>query len=95
MQPMTDLETRTGAFNRAFQAAAMYKEDHGSFPDFAVGLEGGVVVEEISLPSGEGVQRDMACFAWMAVLRPSDSKWGTANAISRPYTVARRLIHSA
>ena len=41
-QPMTDLETRTGAMNRATAAAALYSaSSQGQACDYACGLEGG------------------------------------------------------
>ncbi|GMI08691.1 hypothetical protein TrVE_jg3002 [Triparma verrucosa] len=67
-QPMTDVESRLGAKNRAEAAAKMMEGC-----DFAVGLEGGIVDD------CEGV---MWCMAWMAVLCPSEAdqgrRWGVA-----------------
>jgi len=58
-QPMSDEETKTGACNRARAAFAAYVDaNNGRKPDFAIGLEGGIVVE----PSSE----QMECSAWMA-----------------------------
>jgi inosine/xanthosine triphosphatase len=71
-QPMTDEETRTGARNRASNAAKLYTDAHaGTAPVFAVGLEGGCADEE--LVAG---QKDLVCFAWMAVLHVASGHWG-------------------
>jgi non-canonical (house-cleaning) NTP pyrophosphatase len=40
-QPMGDAETRRGAHNRAMNAARAYRSKHGSWPTYAIGLEGG------------------------------------------------------
>ena len=44
-QPFGDVETREGAMNRAqaaYDAACSGIEDEKEYPDFAVGLEGGI-----------------------------------------------------
>jgi inosine/xanthosine triphosphatase len=59
-QPMGNEETKLGAGNRARAAYDAYKDSQpdGAKPDYAVGLEGGVMLS----PAGE-----LECFAWIAV----------------------------
>jgi len=70
-QPMSDDECKTGACNRAVAAFAAYENAHGGHsPDFAVGLEGGVIDDATT------------CCAWMAVY---DGKlMGTARTCTFP-----------
>ena len=70
-QPMGDEETKRGAVNRAKAAFAAYESDKGMAPDYAVGLEGGIIEE------GE----DMICSAYMAVCNSPD-RIGTARTCS-------------
>jgi inosine/xanthosine triphosphatase len=83
-QPMTDEETRTGAFNRALAAAAAYAAAHGGRAcDFAVGLEGGCLWEDVRLPTAgapapAAATRTLLCYAYMAVLQPATGRWGYA-----------------
>lgn len=49
-QPMSNVETRTGAVNRAINAAVAYYTVHQCYPDFAVGLEGGCEEDTWNLP---------------------------------------------
>lgn len=89
-QPLTDDETRTGAFNRALGAAAAYAAAHGGRPcDFAVGLEGGCLWEDVRLPTAPTASsavaaspattaRTLLCFAYMAVYQPATGRWGYA-----------------
>jgi inosine/xanthosine triphosphatase len=81
-QPWGDHETRSGALHRALAAAAAFKTAYGHEPDFAVGLEGGVTEDDMAAahPAVPGLQPEVHCFAWMAVLRlnagPGSPKWG-------------------
>lgn len=73
-QPTGNDETRTGAYNRAqavVEAAAVEELE----PEFAVGLEGGVLDETWTGPSGAATQ-SMSCMAWMAVLHVPSGTWG-------------------
>ncbi len=72
-QPMGDEETMKGARNRA-EGARDVMRAQSQEPDFAVGLEGGIVDE------GE----EMWCMAWMAVLRVSTGEWGVARTAAFP-----------
>ena len=73
-QPMGDEETRTGAFNRAVNAAAAME---GTPPTFAVGLEGGCGDETFIAPGGAR-QSALITFAYMAVLHVGSGEWGWA-----------------
>lgn len=57
-QPMGDEETLLGARNRALATYNAYHAEHGRYPDYSLGLEGGVRVEK------EGY---LECFAWIVV----------------------------
>lgn len=59
-QPMSDSETLLGAIARAKNAYNAFKAAHGTPPDFAVGLEGGVGPSIVC-------QEDLECFAWIVV----------------------------
>ena len=48
-QPWGDLETRQGAIARAQRCADAYKAAHGELPEFAVGLEGGVLTDDLAV----------------------------------------------
>eukprot|EP00550_Attheya_septentrionalis_P000618 CAMPEP_0198284268 /NCGR_PEP_ID=MMETSP1449-20131203/3762_1 /TAXON_ID=420275 /ORGANISM="Attheya septentrionalis, Strain CCMP2084" /LENGTH=214 /DNA_ID=CAMNT_0043981263 /DNA_START=164 /DNA_END=806 /DNA_ORIENTATION=+ len=71
-QPMGAEETKRGAMNRARAAFAMAKEK----PDFAVGMEGGLVMET-NLGEPQQNQEDaiptLWCMAWMAILGSDSS----------------------
>jgi non-canonical (house-cleaning) NTP pyrophosphatase len=58
-------ETQVGAKHRAQAAYKAYKEKHGSFPDLAVGLEGGL--EWSKTIQDENGEDTLWCMAWMAV----------------------------
>lgn len=81
-QPWGDHETRSGALNRALAAAAAFQTAYGHEPVFAVGLEGGVIDDDLAAahPAVPGLLPEVQCFAWMAVLRsdarPGLPKWG-------------------
>jgi inosine/xanthosine triphosphatase len=81
-QPWGDHETRSGALQRALAAAAAFEAAFGHQPDFAVGLEGGVIADDVAAahPSVPSLQPQVDCFAWMAVLRLNAAlslpKWG-------------------
>ena len=88
-QPWGDQETRTGALNRAIAAAASFLAAHGRQPDFAVGLEGGVMEDDLASQHAHiaGLGSQVQCFAWMAVLRCEPEatdlqKWGVARTAS-------------
>lgn len=70
-QPIGDEETKRGALNRAKAAWVAYNSDKGKAPDFAVGLEGGIILE------GD----EMICSAYMAVYNSPD-RFGTARTCS-------------
>jgi inosine/xanthosine triphosphatase len=70
-QPNTDVETKTGAINRARSVWTAYQEaNSGTVCDYAIGLEGGVTDD------GE----EMLCSAWMAVF--NGESVGTARTCS-------------
>ena len=71
-QPMGDKETKVGAQNRARAAWEMFSQESGGAPDYAVGLEGGIVVE------GD----EMICSAYMAVCNSANGIIGTARTCS-------------
>ena len=76
-QPVGDTETKTGAANRAREAAEL-----SGGCDFSVGLEGGIVDE------CNGEDTPMWCMAYMAVFCPSEStsikQWGFSRTASFP-----------
>eukprot|EP01031_Cornospumella_fuschlensis_P040988 gene40988-49998_t len=59
-QPIGDDETLQGAINRAKGAFDAHIRQHGTPPDFALGLEGGVA-KSTFCPA------DLECFAWIVV----------------------------
>jgi len=80
-QPMSEAETKTGACNRARNAWNAFMSEVGNAPDFAVGLEGGIVNDE----------SEMICSAWMAVY--NGTTMGTARTCSFPLPPSiRRLV---
>lgn len=72
-QPFTDEETRKGAETRAKNAAAKHAEDEAQDPEYAIGLEGGVMWKN----TGPRDESTLVCFAWMAVYHPATGKMGT------------------
>jgi inosine/xanthosine triphosphatase len=64
-QPMGFEETRQGARNRVNNALKDFQtaSPGETAPDYVVGLEGGCVIETFA-----GSDKEMSCFAWMAVL---------------------------
>ena len=69
-QPFGDEETLTGAKNRAKAAHEAYKEKNGTYPDFSVGLEGGLEWLNVHHHHHGSVVNDeesLWCMAWMAV----------------------------
>ena len=95
-QPWGDLETRQGAIARAQRCADAYKAAHGELPEFAVGLEGGVLTDDLASvhPGVAGLASVLQCFAWMAVLRPKPVQgrpsWGFARTGS--FEVPPRIV---
>lgn len=97
-QPLTDADTRTGAFNRAHNAMKLYRQQHPSTAiDFSVGMEGGCMEDSIRVPTAamgayaapeatsvasSGQYTDLSCFAWMAVLHVPTGRWGFARTAS-------------
>ena len=85
-QPWGDVQTRQGALNRAENALGAHCLAHGGAPpDYAVGLEGGVVEEKLGeLHQGTpGLSASYTtCFAFMAVMSSPTSlggvRWGIA-----------------
>eukprot|EP00742_Colponemidia_sp_Colp-10_P007132 GILJ01007661.1.p1 GENE.GILJ01007661.1~~GILJ01007661.1.p1 ORF type:complete len:245 (-),score=34.82 GILJ01007661.1:115-849(-) len=76
-QPMTEAETKQGAFNRACHAKSLFAGE----ADFYVGLEGGVERKVQTLDGRHGevlVQPGLECFAWMVVLDGKGTKVSTA-----------------
>ena len=73
-QPFGDEETKRGAVNRARAAL-----DADESADFGVGLEGGCGDVE-----GPGGAAGVDCFAYMAVLRRRDGRWGVARTSTFP-----------
>lgn len=78
-QPMGDKETKTGAQNRARNAWKAFVEETGASPDYAVGLEGGITLED---------DDEMICSAYMAVCGSADGVIGTARTCSFPLPAA-------
>jgi inosine/xanthosine triphosphatase len=72
-QPMGDKETKLGAQNRARNAWAAYQREEETEPDYSVGLEGGVTLED---------DDEMICSAYMAVTASADGVIGTARTCS-------------
>ena len=68
---MGDNETKTGAGNRAKHAFEHYHSKHDTYPDFGVGLEGGVDFKE---------QYELECFAWCVIF--DGVKYGAAKSAS-------------
>ena len=89
-QPWGDEQTRQGALNRAENALGAHCLAHGGAPpDYAVGLEGGVVEEKLGeLHRGTpGLSASYTtCFAFMAVMSSPASldgvRWGIARTAS-------------
>lgn len=80
-QPFGDVETREGAMNRAqaaYDAACSGIEDEKEYPDFAVGLEGGL----------EKQGEELWCMAWMAILGSNSSACFVAKSEDDNYTVS-------
>lgn len=85
-QPWGEQETRQGALNRAENCLGAHCLAHGgSMPDFAVGLEGGVMDESLAQQhSGTpGLPTTCTtCFAFMAIMSsptsPGGVHWGIA-----------------
>ena len=73
-----------GAIARAQRCADAFKAAHGAWPDYAVGLEGGVCEENLAAehPGVAGLAPVLQCFAWMACYRPTPVQgrpsWGFA-----------------
>ncbi len=95
-QPWGDEETRAGAMNRAMAAYEAHCVAAGATPDFAVGLEGGVVEEQLAAmhPSVKGLpESSVSCFAFMAVMTIASSgapRWGLARTGS--FTLPPRIV---
>ena len=91
-QPWGDVETRQGALNRAENALGAHcLANGGAPPDFAVGLEGGVVEEKLGElhPGTPGLAAACTtCFAFMAIMSSPASaggvRWGIARTGSFP-----------
>lgn len=66
-QPYSEDETKLGAKNRASKAYDEACTECGFKPDFAVGLEGGVIEEEEKDGNNES-RKSLWCMAWMAIL---------------------------
>eukprot|EP00753_Platysulcus_tardus_P013267 PLAT3648.3.p1 GENE.PLAT3648.3~~PLAT3648.3.p1 ORF type:complete len:225 (-),score=92.62 PLAT3648.3:162-836(-) len=88
-QPVGETETRRGARNRAQAALEASRAHDGVEPaaastledvDFAVGLEGGISFSASEAGDAEDAAdlpaMGMVCFAWMAVLKVADGRWG-------------------
>ena len=67
-QPIGDVETRTGATNRAKGAFEEYKVQNGCYPQYGIGLEGGC--------SYCATDNTMECFAWIVIY--DGTKFGSA-----------------
>ena len=92
-QPWGDDQTRQGALNRAIACHAAHLAAVGSAPDFAVGLEGGVVEEfydklHPTVPGMAGCSM-VSCFAFMAIMgaaldggATAPPRWGIARTAS-------------
>jgi inosine/xanthosine triphosphatase len=73
-QPMTDVETLTGATNRAHNAQQAQPDS-----DFWAGIEGGV----------ENLNGEMFAFAWVAVISQSQTGHARSGSFMIPPTVAK------
>jgi inosine/xanthosine triphosphatase len=97
-QPKGDPQTKLGAVNRAKAAYSAFYTANGTYPDYAVGLEGGVRVIEVdssdnSSDNNSGTPaRDLECFAWMAVF--DGNKVGAARSASfiLPRAISRLVL---
>ena len=94
-QPWGDDETRQGAISRASAVHAKYSAERGAPPDYAVGLEGGCVEEQLAAlhPGVAGLGSVVSCFAFMAVLQIGSGtppRWGIARTASFP--LAPRIV---
>lgn len=69
-QPVGDAETKQGAINRAKVAWKMYCDAHGSQPDYAIGMEGGI--------DGFDENTTMTCFAYIVIYDGKLDKFGCA-----------------
>ena len=86
-QPMGDIETKKGSKNRAIHSAEKFKEQFGSYPAFAVGMEGGCVI----IPSDEvNENEEMITIAYMCVYDPVRNKFGFGRAGS--YTLPQKIM---
>jgi len=92
-QPWGDDQTRQGALNRALACHAAHVASCGIAPDFAVGLEGGVVEDHFEAlhPTVPGMATCSAvsCFAFMAIMGAAleggvnaPPRWGIARTAS-------------
>jgi inosine/xanthosine triphosphatase len=81
-QPIGEMETKTGACNRARKAWDAFIAEVGKTPDYSVGLEGGIINNED--------EAQMICSAWMAVY--NGSSMGTARTCSFPLPEAIRQL---
>lgn len=84
-----DAETRQGAFARAVACHAEHERQQSAAPDYAVGLEGGCIEENVSSahPSIPGLSGSVvSCFAFLAVLQAGPTmqspRWGVARTAS-------------
>lgn len=75
-QPMSDIETRLGACNRAIAAGKIHPA-----ADFWVGLEGGI----------EAIDEQLMAFAWMAILG-SNGSMGEARTVTLPLPPAVKTL---
>ena len=62
-QPVGDEETKLGAINRARNAFLAYNRKFSEYPEFSIGMEGGVAL----VSDESNVLSSMECFAWIAV----------------------------
>ena len=72
--------------NRARSAAPTLSAAHGAWPDYAVGLEGGVCEENLAAehPGVAGLAPVLQCSAWMACYRRRRCKDGRRGASRAP-----------
>lgn len=84
-QPIGDIETREGAINRALAAYNAACSDSSDFPDFAVGLEGGLETTT-HVENDQHKTEELWCMAWMAIVGSNSKTCTSAKAEDDNYT---------
>lgn len=76
-QPIGDTETKLGAKNRSTKAFEEHFKINGCYPQYSVGLEGGIAV----------IDGDMECFAWMSVFNGSTYGFSRTGSFVLPQSI--------